>query len=551
MSSDPYLKLQLTKFVVLDIVQPASARTTTITSPISDFSAALPANKKATAEITSSASQFTVDVSKAQTSTSTDAIMTPPAPPNKPKRPKPRPAYKAAREAAAAAVSTSMNVISSGAVSNESGQASSVVPTELVSSRPHSLSVEPRSSIASASKSSIEFEGVVLTGYSSMNPPEAAISRVTDVVIDISSDDDSHGKSRLSTKAQRKPIFRVPDAPMIPSSSMLPPSKSPSTVPSSRPSSPVFGAARRNSTPPSSPIIVRPKKRKAVVLDDEDFISGSSASVIISGTSNSKEKSRKKTAAPQKKGKGKAKKETNTDVASPRPAKTKARNKDEEQPVFKSREFIEDSDEDDLLLRPNASSSHKPKQSSVPSETFPPSHSVAPEADSSVLPSIPASVRPTAPASVPPSVDVSDPPSSNIDGKSTSVDCSTEKRESRPSRSKSDSAALKKDSSKKKKKKDVAEAAVLEGVSGSYPNARRSDLQASESIIPSASPSSKPPSPRTDDMPLKPKQTKRAVIDFSDEDEPILQKKPRNPEKTAENSEGNKVGYRCSSIIKC
>ncbi|KAI5115831.1 hypothetical protein M0805_009641 [Coniferiporia weirii] len=419
-------------------------------SSISEFTAReilLPTNKP------SSVSEFTLENIPRITSATTaaaDVVTSSSSIPEsapvqaKPKRPRPRPAYKGA-------VSSKIGV-----EQNKIAPSISTDAIDSYGSRPSHQSLSDPAfftqDISERAKMRRRQQAAVsdpITGVnrqsSSRGYGESGVA-ARDMVINLSSDDE-RGKagpnlSGRTTEPNMTDVpdssrpFRVPIRPHLGDTSILPPSDPPSSiVPTTRPPSPIFdrNGIVGGSTPPTSPHVARRKKRRLIDDDGIPHNSMDMEDVIVADSSKSFGKKGKHSPKKQKKEKTRERKaRIPEDLAdAPSPPRSKAssiaasrrRQKDKGKlpgDDFKSKEFVDDSSEDDLALVPRSSktapsaSYSDPASAAIsalpsdntsvrPSSRFHPSGPV--QDSGSVIASLSTFVRPSAPISVPPSAD--------------------------------------------------------------------------------------------------------------------------------------------------
>lgn len=363
--------------------------------------------------------------------------------PVKPKRPKPRPAFKGN----AADIDRIRQSTSSASVKVAgTSQLETLLPPQTFDDPDFSLDIAERtktrkrkptnapSSRKDPTHNSSSSSGIRSTADRSRN----------DVVIVLSSDNEQEwaGPSlpeRGKSKAPRRssPVFRIPDIPHAGDSSILPPSDPPSSIaPTTHAPSPLFdrSAMIPESTPPSSPIEMRKPKRR-IINDEDGFQDDSTDAEVHKGVSSltpakkdgePSTKKQKKTKERKPREKPKATAEGDGTVVSKasgsKKRQPKAKEKEQE---FKSNEFVDDS-EDDLLLVPHSSKSAPRASYSDPAPT---EYSVQASLDasmrptmldptemiqvsSSVMPSLASTTMTSAFITEPPSADLTAPPPS-------------------------------------------------------------------------------------------------------------------------------------------
>ncbi|KAL5504252.1 hypothetical protein ACEPAH_8326 [Sanghuangporus vaninii] len=339
-------------------------------SSISDFTPCeivLPANVSVISEFTNATSTKTAN-------TSIDSIIVPSTSvevPVKPKRPKPRPAYKGAKTA---------TITSNQSNSSASMIATVINQTSMASVEGPHLDAGFSFGIAESAKTRkrAPTEGRINTSKSDSSPrkPSSVIEGSSKDLINLCSSDAepesivAHSKRagtrKPSEERRRSSSTRRLDV-AFGSDALFPPS--------SHPSSSVVHATRLPSppphtgeTPPSSPFEPRKKKRKAPAenfgsLEDSVVIENVNKPTSISAPKEQEPCAKKHKKDKEKKsrqGRGRAVPEGNS-TSHGEPSKSRKRQskvKDKAlEPDFKSKEFVEDSEDDDLLLVPRSSKS--------------------------------------------------------------------------------------------------------------------------------------------------------------------------------------------------
>ncbi|KAL5526459.1 hypothetical protein ACEPAF_8182 [Sanghuangporus sanghuang] len=408
-------------------------------SSISDFTSCeivLPANVSVISDFTSATSTKSAD-------TTIDSIIVPSTSvevPVKPKRPKPRPAYKGAKTA---------TVTSNQSSSSASMVATVINQTSMVSVEGLPLDAGFSFGIAESAKmrkrASTEDRINASKSDSSPRKPSSVIEGSSKDLINLCSSDAepesivAHSKRagtrkpseehRRSSSTRQLDVAFGSDAPFPPSSH---PSSS-SVVRATRLPSP---PPHTGEAPPWSPFEPRKKKRKTPVEDFDSLEDSGVVENVNRSTSISAPKEKGPSAKKHKKDKEKKSRLGRSAVAEgngtshgepskSRKRQSKVKDKALEQD-FKSKEFVEDSEDDDLLLVPRSSKSasrisysdpasievsvRASIDASIQPSAFSPEKSVV--SSTSVLPSASTSVRPSAVVSGSPSTHLSAPPPS-------------------------------------------------------------------------------------------------------------------------------------------
>ncbi|KAL5486127.1 hypothetical protein ACEPAI_7171 [Sanghuangporus weigelae] len=404
-------------------------------SSISDFTSCeivLPANVSVISDFTRATSTKTAD-------TTLDSIIVPSTSvevPVKPKRPKPRPAYKGAKTATVTSNQSSSSASMIATVINQTSMAS-VEGLHLDAG----FSFGIAESAKTRKRASTEDRINTSKSDSSSRKPSSVIEGSSKGLINLCSSDAEpesfvvHSKrvgTRKPSEEHRRSSTRRLDV-AIGSDAPFPSS--------SHPSSSVVHAARLPSPPPytgetslSSPFEPRKKKRKAPV-ENFDFLEDSA---VIGNVNKSKSisapreqgpcaKKHKEEKSRQRRGRAIAEGDSTShgEPSKSRKRQSKVKDKAPEQD-FKSKEFVEDSEDDDLLLVPGSSkatsrisysdpasievSARASIDASIQPSAFSPAKTMM--SSTSVLPSASMSVRPSAVVSESPSTHISAPPPS-------------------------------------------------------------------------------------------------------------------------------------------
>ncbi|KAL5525664.1 hypothetical protein ACEPAG_7000 [Sanghuangporus baumii] len=409
-------------------------------SSISDFTSCeivLPANVSVISDFTSATSTKTADTtldSNIVPSTSVEV-------PVKPKRPKPRPAYKGAKTATVTSNQSNSSASMIAAVINQTSMASV--------EGPHldaGFSFGIAESAKTRKRASTEDRIGIFKSDSSPRKPSSVIEGSSKSLINLCSSGaepesivvhskrvgtQKPSKEHRSSSTRRLDVAIGYDAPFLPSTH-----SSSSVVHAAQlPSPPPY----TGETPPSSPFEPRKKKRKAPV-EDFDFLEDSVvienvdktesiSAPTVQGPRAKKHKKDKEKKSRQGRGRDRVIAEGDStshgESSKSRKRQSKIKDKAPEQD-FKSKEFVEDSEDDDLLLVPRSSKSfsrisHSDPVSievsaqasidaSIQPSAFSPDNTVV--SSTSVLPSASISVRPSTVVSGSPSTHTSAPPPS-------------------------------------------------------------------------------------------------------------------------------------------